>query len=127
MLDDANQFDTTLVPNWMGKFGVAHKAQRLETGFFYIAFSKSNGVPAVNSGAAIVNTPESDIHLLSCNATYTVSEWICHGAGPTAKLQLLAQNLLDDEINHPEFGRRRINTLPAGAGLGLYGGFSLEY
>ena len=126
-VNDADQYDTTLVPNWMGKFGVAHKARRLETGLFYIAFSKPNGVPAVNPGAAVVNTPESDIHLLSCNATYNVSEWIGSGGGPTAKLHLLTQNLLDDDINHPEFGRRRINTLPAGAGLGLFGGISLEY
>ena len=32
-----------------------------------------------------------------------------------------------DDINHPEFSRRRINTLPADGGRSFYGGFSIEY
>jgi len=43
------------------------------------------------------------------------------------KLQLLIENLFDEDINHVEFERELINSVPAGPGTTYYGGFSLGY
>lgn len=127
-IDDQGVVDSTLVPNWMGKVGVAYdNCSGLKIGLFDILFSKPKGVDDVNPLAAIVNTPEDAINLLSLDVRYDVSRWVPCGRGRTAEVQLLVQNLLDDDINHPEFNRKRINTLPAGAGRSFYGGFSVEY
>lgn len=132
-IDRLGAKDTTLVPNWQGKFGLAYNnGDRLEIGIFHTVFSKPAPVASVNPAVLVVNTPESSINLLSLNLRYDVSDWIfgdtaCRKCGPKAKLQLLAENLLDDDINHPEFGRRRLNTLPMGGGRAFYGGFSVDY
>lgn len=127
-VDSQGRFDTTHVPNWMGKVGVAYDTcDGLKFGIFDVIFSRPDPVTVVNPGAAIVNTPESAINLLSLDVRYDVSRYLrlCHGR--KAELEFLVQNLLDDDINHPEFSRRRINTLPADGGRAFYGGFSIEY
>lgn len=131
-IDQLGAENTTLVPNWQGKFGLAYNSgEHLEIGLFHTVFSKPASVASVNPAVAIVNTPESSINLLSLNMQYDVSNWIfgntCRKCGPRAKLQLLAENLLDEDINHPEFSRKRINTLPMGGGRAFYGGFSVDY
>lgn len=127
-IDDRGRVDTTHVPNWMGKVGIAYdNCNGLKIGLFDILFSKPSNVTVVNPAAAIVNTPESALNLLSLDVRYDVSRWMHVGQGRRAEVEFLVQNLLDEDINHPEFSRNRINTLPAGGGRSFYGGFSLEY
>jgi outer membrane receptor protein involved in Fe transport len=127
-INETGVVDSTLVPNWMGKVGVAYdNGNGMKIGVFDVLFSKPKGVEDVNPLAQVVNTPESAINLLSLNVRYDVSQWVRCGHDQTAEIEFLVQNLLDEDINHPEFNRKQINTLPAGGGRSFYGGFSIEY
>jgi hypothetical protein len=80
----------------------------------------------MNPGTAIVNPVPDECHLLSFNFRLDLSRYLhrpCH----TFEIQFLIQNLLDEEAWHPEFSRRQIDSVPAGPGRTLYGGFTLAY
>jgi hypothetical protein len=64
---------------------------------------------------------------LSLDVRYDLSRCLGLGDGTKAEIEFLVQNLLDDDVNHPEFSRRVINTLPADGGRSFYGGFAVEY
>ncbi|NQT40804.1 MAG: TonB-dependent receptor [Planctomycetes bacterium] len=120
--------DTTHVPNWMAKMGLAyHTCNGWMVGVFDTYYGTPSPVTVVNPAALIVNPVPSAYHLLSLNATLDLNRFFHWHTGRSMKLQFLVQNLLDERIDHPEFARRTINSLPAGPGRTVYGGFTMDY
>lgn len=125
---DAGVHDTTHVPNWMAKVGMAYNTQNgLTVGLFDSYFSEPSDVTIVNPAALIVNPDPQEYHLLSLNVTLDLDKFLHRHSGKSMQLQFLVQNLLDEDIDHPEFSRRRINSLPAHPGRAFYGGFAMSY
>ncbi len=112
----------SLVPNTMGKFGLGYENEAMSVGLFYNYFS----TPPSISGAAIVNPTPGDIHWLSANLNLDVTDWFDLRKG-TATLTFRVENLLDEDVYHPEFNRRNINSLPGDSGLALYAGIRLRF
>ena len=120
--------DTTHVPNWMAKMGVAYRTENgWSLGLFDTYYGTPSPVTVVNPGALIVNPAPQAYHLMSLNATVDLDRWLHWHSGRSTRLQFLIQNLLDEPIDHPEFARRRINSIPAGPGRTFYGGFAMDY
>jgi outer membrane receptor for ferrienterochelin and colicins len=116
--------DTTSAPNWMAKLGVAyHTEGGLTVGLFDTYF----GDQTVPASAAIVNPDPQPYHLASLNATYDFNRIMQWSAVRSMRLQFLVQNLFDERIDHVEFEREQINSLPAGAGRTYYGGATIEF
>jgi outer membrane receptor for ferrienterochelin and colicins len=111
----------------MAKYGFIYETMGgLTVGVFDAYFSAPHSVADINPAAAIVNPVPDAYHLLSVNMRYDLSRYLdrpCH----SCEVQFLVQNALDEEIWHPEFSRRRINSVPAQAGRTFYGGFTWAY
>ena len=117
--------NTTYVPNWMAKMGLAYenRCSGLSIGLFDTFF----GPQAVSSSAAIVNPNPQAHHLLSLNTTLDVNRFLRRCSKSSARMQFFVQNLLDERVDHVEFERELVNTLPAGAGRTFYGGLQFDY
>lgn len=116
--------NTSTAPNWMAKMGLAYNNDRgLNVGLFDSFFGDQT-VPAT---AAIVNPDPVAYHLVSLNTTLDLDRFLHWHTGHAMRAQFLIENLFDEEINHAEFARERINSLPAGAGRTYYGGFTIDY
>ncbi|MBN1912309.1 MAG: TonB-dependent receptor [Pirellulales bacterium] len=116
--------NVTLTPNWMAKMGLAYNSPRgLNVGLFDTFFGK----PTANPTAAVVNRVPQAYHLMSLNATLDLDRRFHWHTGRSMRLQFMIQNLLNERIDHPEFDRQLINSLPAEPGRTFYGGFAMEY
>lgn len=124
---DQGVYNTTFVPNWMVKFGVAYETEcGLKLGLFDSWFSEPGSVLNVNPGAAIVNPVPDDYHLLSLNTRLDLGRFM-NLRSTSCEAQFLIQNLLDEEVWSPEFSRKNINSVRAQAGRTFYGGVSFSY
>jgi outer membrane receptor protein involved in Fe transport len=116
--------DTTSAPNWMAKMGLAyHTNNGWNVGLFDTFFGDQT-VPAT---ALPVNPAPDAYHLVSLNTTLDLDRRLGWNTGNRTQLQFLIQNLFDEDINHVEFERELINSLPAGPGRTYYGGLSWGY
>jgi outer membrane receptor for ferrienterochelin and colicins len=119
-------FDTTHVPNWMANVGVLYESKSgLTLGVFDSYFSAPPSVANTDPGVSIVNPIPSACHLLTFNSRLDLSRYL-HRPSRTFEVQFMIQNLLDEEVWHPEFSRRVINSVPAEPGRTFYGGFTLS-
>ena len=124
--------NTTHMPNWMAKMGAAYSTcNGWSVGLFDTFYGTPSSVAVVNPGAAIVNPVPKAYHLMSLNVTLDLDKWRNAStrirSGRSTRIQFLVQNLLDEPIHQPEFGRRNINSIPAGAGRTFYGGLHMDY
>ncbi len=110
------------VPNIMGKLGLGYQNKKLMTGIFW---TYSSTPPSI-SGAAKANPDPGDVHWISANIDLDITDWFDFKRG-TASLTFRAENLLDEDVYHPEFNRRNINSLPVDSGITLYGGMRLRF
>jgi outer membrane receptor protein involved in Fe transport len=115
--------NTTSVPNWMAKMGLAYTNNGLVVGLFDSFF----GDQFVPAGAVPVNADPQAYHLVSLNTTYDLNKCFQWDRDTQLRLQFFIENLFDEEINHVEFERELINSFPAGPGITYYGGFTLDY
>ncbi|MBN2021484.1 MAG: TonB-dependent receptor, partial [Pirellulales bacterium] len=122
--DDNHMHNTTLAPNWMAKMGASY---RTPGGWTVSLFDSFYGKPAANPEALVVNPVPQAYHLMSLNATLDLDRAFHWHTGRSMKLQFLVQNLLNERIDHPEFEREVINSLPAEPGRTYYGGFSMAF
>ncbi len=113
---------SNLAPNTMAKFGLGYHDKRWLFGLFYTFFKSPPGMP----GAAEVNPSPEDVHWLSLNMNVELSDLLGMEPGSVA-LTARGENLLDQEVHHPEFNRRRINSLPAASGIAAYGGLRFNF
>lgn len=117
--------NTTYVPNWMAKMGLAYDNK--QTGFRAGLFDTFYGRPTVPPTAAAVNPTPRAYHLVSLNTTLDLNRYLDLRTGAAMRAQFLVQNLFNERIDHVEFEREVINSIPAGPGTTCYGGFSLDY
>ena len=55
-----------------------------------------------------------------------VTDWLSLPRGK-AVVTFRIENVLHEEVHHPEFNRRKINSLPAEGDLALYAGMRFEF
>jgi outer membrane receptor for ferrienterochelin and colicins len=115
--------NTTSVPNWMAKMGVAYYNRGLTLGLFDTFF----GDQIVPATAIPLNANPDAYHLMSLNTTLDLDKRLNWRTNRKMQVQFMIQNLLDEEIHHVEFERELINSLPAGAGRTYYGGLTFAY
>lgn len=106
------------MPTEYAKLGVVRNfGKRLKLAVFDTYFGKAEGAVATNPNVANVNPSADAFHLVSANLEYALPSL---GKMKGMKLDLFAQNLLDEDTFQPEFVRRRINTIPAYPGRSVY-------
>ena len=118
------EHNVTYAPIWMAKMGLAyHNNNGLNVSLMDV-FYGARGVPPT---AEHVNPEPNEYHLASLNMTLDLDRRFHWHTGRQMQLQFLIQNLFNEPINHVEFQRELINTLPAGPGRTFYGGFTMAY
>lgn len=105
----------SLVPHTLGKFGIGCDNENTTLGLFYLYYSQ----PPEISGAARLNPRPDAVHTVSLNLTHDVTQWMPMKSG-SAKLNLRIENLLDEEVHFPEFGRRNLNSMQTDPGILFY-------
>ncbi len=116
--------NVTYAPIWMAKMGLAYHNDR---GFHVALMDVFYGARGVPPTAEHVNPEPDEYHLASLNMTLDLNRRFHWHMNRQMNLQFLIQNLFNEPINHTEFQRGLINTLPAGPGRTFYGGFTMAY
>ncbi len=77
-------------------------------------------------GAEDVNPDPESQNLISADLKIDIISWANVKPARTT-LDFRVENLLDEELYFPEYGRRRINSLPAGEGRTFYAGVTMGF
>jgi outer membrane receptor for ferrienterochelin and colicins len=116
--------DTTSAPNWMAKMGLGYHT---DNGWNIGLFDTFFGDQTVPATAVAVNPDPQAYHLVSLNTMLDLDRRLGWNTGNSLQLQFLIQNVFDEQIDHVEFERELINSLPAGPGRTYYGGVTWTY
>jgi outer membrane receptor protein involved in Fe transport len=109
------------VPNTMGKLGLGYDNEDVSAGIFYTYYSTPPSMP----GASEVNPDPGDVHWITANVNLDITNSLNLDKG-TAVLTFRVENLLDQDVDQPEFNRRNINSLPVETGIAFYAGMRLS-
>lgn len=116
--------DYSTVPNWMGKFGVSYEFDKGSSiGVFNSWFGQAHDVAIKYSKTKHVNPEPDAFNLMTFNLNLNLKKWV----GWPVTMEAYVYNVLDEDIYTPEFGRSRINSLPAKQGRGVYVGMQYKY
>ena len=118
----------TLMPNFMAKYGISYESLRgMSFSIFdtYIGNGKDNN--RLNPARLEVNPDADAYHLLSANMIFYIDRLRGREGKTNTTLRIYATNLLDEDINLPEFSRRNINTLPHAGGRAFFAEVSIEF
>ncbi|MBN2216499.1 MAG: TonB-dependent receptor [Pirellulales bacterium] len=119
-----DEHNVTAAPIWMAKMGASYHNDR---GLNVALMDVFYGACGVSDTAAHVNPEPDAYHLASLNMSLDLNRHYGWRMNREMRLQFLIQNLFNESINHVEFQRGLINTLPAGPGRTFYGGFTMAY
>lgn len=118
-----DEHNVTAAPIWMSKMGLAYN----NNGFHAALMDVFYGTRSAPSTAVEVNPTADAYHLASLNMTLDLNRRLHWHTNRRMNLQFLIQNLFNEPINHVEFQRGLINTLPNAPGRTFYGGFMMAY
>ncbi len=122
--DSRDSFGTrpSVVPHLMIKFGIGYKNRKFSLGVFDTYISD----PEPIAGAPQLNLAPDGYHWITVNCKYDITDWIGLKKG-NAKFTLQVTNLLDKDVNHPDWNGRLINSLPQDSGITVYSGFEFNF
>ena len=113
----------SVVPEKMGKMGVAYTWKDGSASIFYSYFGKP---PSITSPLVINPNPNS-LNLVSMNVRMDVSKWMGFKKKRSI-LTLRAENLLNEEIHVPTFAYTGSpNSFPYGPGATFYAGMTIYF
>jgi len=116
--------DFSMVPNWMGKLGISYEFDKGSSiGLFNNWFSDGHDVALKYPNTKHINPEPDAYNLMTLNLNLNLKRW----TGLPITLDTYVYNVLDEDIYAPEFGRSRINSLPAKQGRGIYVGFQYKF
>lgn len=118
------QQHTTTVPDWLGKVGLSYNFDRgLSIGLFHNFSSRPHSNDIINPNVLKINPEAQPINLMTLKVSADLKKYA------PVKLPIIlnfySYNLLDNEVNLPEFNKAIINTLPQRSSRSFY--FGMEY
>jgi outer membrane receptor for ferrienterochelin and colicins len=117
-----NDLVPSLAPLIMGKVGLGYDRSKLKMGLFYTYFSN----PPKIASASQVNPDPDAVNWITANLDYDITEYLSLKKAK-CEVTLSIENLLDEEVDHPEFSRRNINSTPFARGMSIYGGVRILF
>ncbi len=112
--------NATSVPNTLGKLGVTYAWRGLTAGLFYEYVGAAGDIAVTAPARKKVNPPADAYHALSAAVTADVLGWWRPALARKLFVRLEGSNLLDADIQYPEFNKKLVNTLPGRPGRALY-------
>ncbi len=115
--------DATLQPRWLANIGLGIRDSNYHIGLFDTILSRYRKTSLINPEALTVN-PDSEIyHLVSASTSWYFDKSTFNGK--TVELKLSVNNLLDEDINIPDFSTYSLNTVPGGSGRSVLASIKL--
>ncbi len=126
--EDSNGVDDfTLIPNSMLKTGLLYDTgSGMKFGLWNNYMSDPGDIRKRNPAVALVNEDADAYSDLSANVNIKLRQLFGSNI-PNFYLNLHATNLLDEDIQFPEFVRRNINSLPIAGSRAYYGELTLKF
>ncbi len=122
--DSMGNKDVGLVPNFMAKVGLSYSSPKgYSLGIFDTYFGDAAQLP----GTLNFNPPAESYHWLSANLTFDVPRLANNFKLPGLKINIYAENLLDEEVFFPEWVNEVINTFPLRGGIAVYGNVTVNF
>ncbi len=119
--DELGLESTTYTPNTMAKLRAMYNVR---PGLTIAAADSYFGEPAQVSDFAPrtpqVNPDATDYHLVTLNATLDINELAGKKSGPSWKVELFADNLLDEGIHYPDINSFHVNSYQIHSGRAFY-------
>lgn len=121
----------TMLPNLMAKYGFSYRFnESISLGIFNNSVGKGNEFKSSNSdGTKIAVNPEAGFYnLLTSNLNINLNKLLnLNTSEYKMNLNLYGYNLLDENIYHPEFAGKKINTIPSRSGRSFYMKFTFGF
>lgn len=120
--DENDNEDVGLVPHFQGKIGVSYSSHRgYQLSVFNSYFSDSANIEDI-SNAAVVNPPAESYNWLTANVNLDINQLFeLPSSVRPVRLNIYAENLLDETVYFPETIRRQVNTFPLTGGMAFFG------
>jgi outer membrane receptor for ferrienterochelin and colicin len=120
--------DPTFAPNVMAKLGVSYKTPQWTIGVFDSWYGDPEDIRTTNPAVLEVNDQPKSYHLVSANVEVRLNEALNLPSNmPKMKFTLYGENLLDEDIDFPEYNRKNINSFPIDNGRAAYARLTLEF
>lgn len=115
---------STTVPDWLGKVGVSYDFDfGFSAGLFHNFSSRPNSNKLLNPNVMEVNPIAQPINLMTLKLSANLKKYAPFKV--PLILSFYTYNLLDSEVNLPDFSSTKLNTLPQRADRSFY--FGVEY
>ena len=125
---DTDIDDPTFAPNLMAKLGVSYKNDFWSIGVFDSWYGDPEDIRGTNPSVLEVNPDPESYHLVSANVNLDVNAMFdLPKSAPKMKLTFYGENLLDEDIDFPEYNRQNINSFPIDNGRAVYGRFTVSF
>ncbi len=116
--------DPTFSPNLMAKLGVSYDGGNWSFGVFDSWYGDPQDLRETNPSVLNVNTPPESYHLVSANLNIDLP---VPENFPKMRFTLYGENLLNEDINFPEYNRKSINSFPIDNSRAVYGRISVNF
>ena len=112
----------------MAKMGVSYKTDSWSFGVFDSWFGTPQDIRETNPSVLQVNDAPQSYHLISTNLDVNLNAFIPALDGyPDINFTLYGENLLDEDVNFPEYNRKNINSFPIENGRAIYGRLRMTF
>ena len=124
-------------PLYMAKAGIRYNGPRgVDVAVFNTYYSKGGNIRAVFSAdntpenfdgtATDANPPMKAVNYITANVQLNLPELLRKPSMADITVFCYMVNLLDQEVNYPEFARRGVNAIPGRAGFNIHGGVKVK-
>lgn len=107
----------TLQPPWLLNIGIGKRGTNFHYGIYDTVVSRYGNVDRVNPSTLSVNPGSDTYHLVSASASWHFQNRALKGK--QVDLNVSVHNLLNEEVNIPDFSTFTLNTIPGGPGRSI--------
>lgn len=127
--NSANIENPNFTTNIMAKAGVTYNSdQGWSVGLFDSYFGDPEDVRNIDASVAEVNPQPKAYHWVTGNVNIDVSKFLDkENRLPKMTFSLYGENLLDEDVDYPEFNRKNINSIPSAGGRAVYARFTVKF
>jgi outer membrane receptor protein involved in Fe transport len=119
---ESSMVNPSVISAFMAKAGLGYRGKQWSGSLFNTFFSN----PVSIKGALDVNPDPDPQNLITADLKVNISRWLPLKQARTT-LEMRGENLLNQKVYFPEYGRRRINSLPGQGGIAGFAGITVQF
>ena len=125
---DMDIYNPTFYPNWMAKIGLLYDTDNWSFGLFNSTYGDPEDIRGTNSAVSEVNAQPKGYNLVSANLNIELNSIPgLHQLPDNTTFTLYGENLLDEDIDFPDFNRQNVNSFPIAPGRAVFGRLTVRF